>query len=143
MQNKPETYKIYTDGGARGNPGPAAIGVVVHTPEGQILKFSKFIGIATNNIAEYKAVLLALNWIVANQANMNKPLALFLDSQLVARQLNGKYKVKNQELAAVFTKIKIMEKNLKHKIYYHEIPRTLNKIADHLVNTSLNLHARQ
>src|SRR3990172_6149242 len=91
---------VYTDGGARGNPGQAAVGVFIQTSTGKLYSLSKAIGIATNNIAEYKAVLYALDWISENIKDENLFFHFYLDSQLVCRQLSGIYKIKNLELKA-------------------------------------------
>lgn len=135
---------LFTDGGARGNPGPAAIGVVVKIQNGEtkeIHSFGKKIGNATNNFAEYLAIIEALHWIYDNQ---NKFLDItnievYLDSNLVVNQLNGKFKVKNQELMNLFYTTRELEKQLtKKNIKYFFIPRSDNLKADYLVNKALD-----
>ena len=135
--------KIYCDGGARGNPGPAAIGFVAYDENNQSLASqNSTIGIATNNIAEYQAVVSALEWL--NQSTSLKPqiVEFFIDSQLVVRQLNGLYKIKNAKLRDLNFKIRQLEQELYQrlnlKIVYHYIPRTQNTIADRLVNEALD-----
>ena len=91
---------IHTDGGARGNPGPAGIGVVINAA-GTEMKFQKYIGIATNNQAEYQAVIFALE--KAKECKIDE-IDLYLDSELVCQQLMRKYKVKNADLAPLFIK---------------------------------------
>jgi ribonuclease HI len=132
---KDEKLIIYTDGGARGNPGPAGIGAVVYSGEKRkITEISEFIGEATNNQAEYKAVLAALE--TAKQLGA-KEVVMYLDSELVVQQLNQKYKIKNKDLALLFVKIWNLSIGFK-KITYHHIFRELNKEADKLVNKAID-----
>lgn len=132
---------IYTDGGARGNPGPAAIGVYVVDSDGkEILRKSKQIGEATNNIAEYRAVIEALEWIKKNFQSTSKVSDLnfqfYLDSSLVVNQLNGIFKVKQKHLRELLLQIRGLEQEIGGKILYNFIPREKNKTADFLVNNS-------
>ncbi|MFH0815148.1 MAG: ribonuclease HI family protein [Candidatus Falkowbacteria bacterium] len=133
-------FLIHTDGGARGNPGPAAIGVVIEengTPPGRgkvIYKEGKCIGATTNNQAEYQAVVLALQ--KAKELG-GEELEFHLDSELVVRQLNGEYKVKNQDLALQFLKIHNLQQQFKKVIYKH-VYREDNKLADALLNDALD-----
>lgn len=134
-------FTVYTDGGARGNPGPAAIGVYIIDSEGkEILRMSKQIGEATNNIAEYTAVIEALKWIKENISSGIKTTELnfqfYLDSSLVVNQMNGIFKVKQKHLRELLLKVKILEQEVGGKILYNFIPREKNKIADFLVNNS-------
>ena len=94
---------VYTDGGARGNPGPAAIGVYIIDQDGkQVIKFGKKIGETTNNVAEYKAVYNALDWIKNNLKNNIRNINFLLDSKLVVNQLNGIFKIKNKNLGRLY-----------------------------------------
>lgn len=134
-------FIVYTDGGARGNPGPAAIGVYIVDSDGkEILRMSKQIGEATNNIAEYTAVIEALKWIkenipsTANVTELN--LQFYLDSSLVVNQLNGIFKVKQKHLRELMLQVKVLEQEVGGKILYNFVPREKNKIADFLVNNS-------
>jgi len=128
---------IYTDGGSRGNPGPAAIGIYIVDENGlEVLKMGKQIGNSTNNIAEYSAVVEALKWIKVNRPNNIQSLKFFLDSSLVVNQLNGIFKIKDSKLRNLILKIKILEQEINKKISYHHIPRGKNKVADFLVNNS-------
>lgn len=132
--------KIYTDGGARGNPGPAAAGVVIFEANDKLVgKYSKFLGTATNNQAEYQAVIYGLE--KARQLKAEK-LKLFLDSEIVVQQLNRKYKVKNSDLASLFVKIWNASQNFKF-IEYNYIPREENKLADSQVNLCLDEHTKR
>ncbi len=126
---------IYTDGGARGNPGPAGIGAIAYNKKGEeVFKISKFLGRATNNQAEYQAVLAALE--KAKQIGADQ-VEVFMDSQLVARQLNGEYKVKNKDLAPLFVKIYNLTFNFK-SVKFIYIPREKNKEADRLANQAMD-----
>lgn len=132
-----KSLRVYCDGGARGNPGPAASAFIVVSPDGKILvKKGVFIGETTNNIAEYKAVLFALEWLL--DSRYSGEVIFFLDSQLVVNQMTGKFKIKNKNLLDIVFKIKSLEKKFKGKIFYKSIPREQNKITDLLVNKTLN-----
>ncbi len=134
---------IFTDGGARGNPGPAAVGVVIKTEEGQILAtISQTLGETTNNVAEYQGVVAALEWIKKNKqinkyANM-QIVQFFLDSKLVVNQLNGLYKIKENHLKELILKVRQLEQEVGGDIYYGLIPREKNWEADSLVNKALD-----
>lgn len=132
--------KIYSDGGARGNPGPAAIGVYIEDETGKKIKsISRYIGETTNNQAEYQAVLAGLIYIKDLKP---KEVSCFLDSELVVKQLKGEYKVKDPALAEQFIKIW----NLQHefeKISFTHIRREKNKLADSLVNLALDRHKQK
>lgn len=133
--------KIYTDGGARGNPGPAAIGVyIVDEDNKEIMSIGKKIGHATNNIAEYSAILEALGWITENSEKLQEvtKIVFFLDSLLVCSQIKGLYKVKNKELRLMVFKVREKEAEIKKQIFYEHIPREQNKKADSLVNMALD-----
>lgn len=134
--------KIYCDGGSRGNPGPAAIGFLVEdSKRGTIFKKGKFIGKATNNVAEYQAVIEALEWIADNRFCFplsKTDLHFYLDSRLVVNQLNGFFKIKNSNLQILVIKIKALENQLENSVFYHFIPRSQNIKADKLVNKALD-----
>lgn len=132
--------QVYSDGGARGNPGPAAYGFVVLEKNGTVLfEQGKTIGISTNNIAEYSGVIAALTWIDTNISHETiSSLEVFLDSELVARQLSGQYKVKNETLRNLFYTVKQKEQSIAVPIIYTSIPREKNKEADRLVNMALD-----
>jgi len=134
-------FIVYTDGGARGNPGPAAVGVYIVDSEGkERLRMSKQIGETTNNVAEYTAVIEALKWIKENLSSIIKDtelnLQFYLDSSLVVNQLNGIFKVKQKHLRELLLQVKILEQEVGGKILYNFVPREKNKIADFLVNNS-------
>lgn len=131
---------IFTDGGARGNPGPAAIGVVIKDEKNTILsEIGKTIGNATNNVAEYTAVVEALE-SVKRQVISDKieRIQFFLDSTLVVNQLNGLFKVKDANLRNYIVKIRELEEDVGGNIFYKYIPREKNWQADMLVNQALD-----
>jgi ribonuclease HI len=132
--------QTYSDGGSRGNPGPAAYGFVVLEKNGEVLfEQGKTIGISTNNIAEYSGVIAAFTWIDNNIPHETiNSLEVFLDSELVARQLSGQYKVKNETLRNLFHTVKQKEQSIGVSIIYTSIPREKNKQADRLVNIALD-----
>lgn len=126
---------IHTDGGARGNPGPAGIGVVIKKG-GETRGFKKYIGRATNNQAEYQAVILALE--KAKEIG-GEELEFYLDSELVVKQLNREYRVKDANLAPLF--VEIWNRGLSFKkITWHHVRREFNKEADKLVNEAIDEH---
>jgi len=126
---------IYTDGGARGNPGPSGIGAVIYDEKKVVVaEVSEFIGKATNNQAEYKAVIAAL--VKAKEIG-GEELEFYLDSELVVKQLKREYKVKNQELAPLFLKIYNLSMGFK-KISFKHVPREMNKEADALANKAMD-----
>jgi len=126
---------IYTDGGARGNPGPAAIGVVIKDEKGKIMKqYAEYIGEATNNQAEYQALIKGLELA---QEFKPQQVYCFLDSELVTKQMKQEYKVKDQDLQSLF--VKVWNNALKFpKVSYQHISRNLNKEADALLNQELD-----
>ena len=122
---------VYTDGGVRGNPGPAGASVVFMNIKGEIVNtFKKYLGETTNNIAEYSAVVLAFE--EAQKLGAHE-MNFFLDSELVVKQINGEYKVKNAELGKLFIKIYNLRHNFRRVTFSH-IAREKNKLADKLVN---------
>ena len=133
----PKKLSIYTDGGARGNPGPAGIGVVIFDGKKKIKELKKYIGIATNNVSEYTAVIYALQEALMQKA---EEVELNLDSELVAQQLEGEYRVKNANIRPLFEQAMHLISGFK-KIKIKHIPREENKEADRLVNKAINLGA--
>ena len=126
--------KIFCDGGARGNPGPAAAAIVVAEEDKVIFKDAKYLGVATNNVAEYNAVLLGLKYVEKNP----KDVVFVLDSELVTNQLSGNFKVKNENLKKLFQEIKLLENKLKINISYTHVLRENNRLADFMVNKALD-----
>jgi len=129
---------VFGDGGSRGNPGEAAYGFVVSDTEERVLyQEGRRIGIATNNVAEYSAVVNALQWIVEHQPDVNR-IHFFLDSLLVASQLSGKFKIKHPAMKEFFITAKQLESKLQAEIIYTQVPRQENIQADKLVNDALD-----
>ena len=126
---------IYTDGGARGNPGPAGIAYVIYDENNKLIaKNSKLIGTATNNQAEYKALIFGLE---GAEKIKGKKINCLLDSELVVKQLTGLYKVKDRDLKPLFAKILILT-NKFNLVTFKHIPREKNKLADKLVNLAID-----
>jgi ribonuclease HI len=126
---------IYTDGGARGNPGPAGIGAIAKNDDNEIVfEISEFIGKTTNNQAEYRALVSAIK--KAKQLKTEE-VDFFLDSELVVKQLNGEYKVKNKDLMPLFLEISNFKKQFK-KITFSHVRREFNKEADKLANMAMD-----
>ncbi|MBI5358180.1 ribonuclease HI family protein [Candidatus Amesbacteria bacterium] len=129
-----DTYQIFTDGGSRGNPGYAACAFVVYDSQNKLI-FQKGIslGVTTNNVAEYSAVLRAVEWLPAGSSASFK-----LDSLLVVQQLNGVFKIKDNKLQELSKIILLKIVNCKLKISFVHIPREKNVVADLLVNKTLD-----
>ncbi len=126
---------IYTDGGARNNPGPAAIGIIIDSKE-----YSKFLGEATNNEAEYQAVIFALKKVkqlIGKDKSKNAEIEVRSDSELIVSQLNGEYKIKENDLVPFFIEIWNLKQDFA-KVDFVQIPREQNKKADLLVNKELD-----
>lgn len=128
-------YHLYTDGGARGNPGPAATGAVLFDSENNLVEFdATYLGETTNNMAEYEALLLGLSIAIKNNV---EELVCFLDSELIVMQVNGAYQVKNKALKEKYKKIKVLKESFK-SIKFAHVRREKNKFADKLVNVVLD-----
>ena len=126
---------VHVDGGARGNPGPAAAGAVISTPEGDVIdEASELLGVATNNVAEYRGLLLGLARAKALGAD---EVEVVNDSELIAKQVNGEYKVKHQDMkplhAAALQALGAFE-----RWSIRSVPRAQNAEADALVNQALD-----
>lgn len=134
--------QIFCDGGARGNPGPAAAAFVVFRGEGKVHEQSKYLGRTTNNVAEYEAVLMALDWLIKNFDPKNLRVEFFLDSELVVKQINGIYKVKNTKLQTLHQKILGLLAKFLSRPIIRNVLRQHNKQADLLVNKRLDKISR-
>jgi len=130
-------YKLYTDGGSRGNPGPAAIGYLIFEDESLLDFGAGFVGQQTNNYAEYSALIEGLT--LAKKHKIKK-IECFLDSELIVKQLNGEYKVKNENIKPLFKKVESLRKNFDGLSFIH-VKREFNKHADKLVNIVLDTKA--
>lgn len=125
----------FSDGGARGNPGPAGVGAVLYNEKNEIIEeLSRYLGETTNNQAEYQALIMALEKAQALGAT---EMECYLDSELVVKQLNREYKVKNQDLAPLFLKVHNISLAFK-KISFHHVPREKNSVADGLANQAMD-----
>lgn len=134
----PDRVLIYCDGGSRGNPGPAAIGAVVLDPSTEpptrLAEVSEAIGVATNNVAEYKALIAGLE---AAAAFPSRGVEVRADSQLVIRQLEGRYRVKHPALRPLFERSRALL-DAYDEIKLVHVARELNTVADGLVNAALD-----
>ena len=126
---------LHTDGGARGNPGPGAIGAVLSTNSGELIaEKGNYLGACTNNEAEYHGLILGLTMALEQD---DKDLSCYLDSELVVKQLNGVYKVKNERMAVLHTKVMNLAQNF-DSVTFNHVPRAKNKRADQIVNDVLD-----
>ena len=127
--------RLYTDGGARGNPGPAAYGYVLETDDGTVLDArGEKIGVATNNVAEYRALIAGLEAALAHGVTA---LEVVSDSELLVKQMRGEYKVKNAALKTLSTQAAALGRGL-DSVSYTAVRREHNELADKLVNEALD-----
>ena len=127
--------KLFTDGGARGNPGPAAFGYVLEAEDGTVLDArGEKIGIATNNVAEYSALIAGLEAALTRGVDN---LEVVSDSELVVKQMRGEYKVKNEALRELSLQASRLARQL-GKVAYTAVKREQNELADRLVNEALD-----
>lgn len=133
---------MYTDGGSRSNPGPAAVGVFIETLKKQ---YGHYIGEKTNNEAEYEAVILGLGKIkhlIGKDKAKATEVEIYLDSEFVERQMNHQYKVKEEDLQKLFLEVWNLMLDF-GKVTFNHIPREKNKIADKMVNEALDEREKQ
>ena len=126
---------IYTDGGSRGNPGKSALGVVVGSKE-----YSEYLGVMTNNQAEYRALVFALKKakaLLGGKKAVEAEIEVRMDSELIVKQLNAEYKIKEPDLQPLFVEVWNLKLDFK-KVFFVHIPREQNKKADRLVNEALD-----
>jgi len=128
--------KVYTDGGSKGNPGPSSIGGVGYLENKRIFEFKKSIGVATNNDAEYRALIEALEKVRSYELGVMRvtQIQFYSDSRLMVNQVKGLFKVKNGKIKEYILKIRGLEQEINLPITYHLIPREQNVEADRLVN---------
>ena len=137
MNDSPAT--VHIDGAARGNPGPAAIAFVLKRPGLPDVEYSETLGNATNNVAEYTALLAALEKAV----ELGVPrLTVYSDSELLVKQMNGEYKVKNEDLRALYTEASALRRKMENVTLNH-VRREQNKRADELCNIALDSQAKK
>jgi probable phosphoglycerate mutase len=128
----------YIDGGARGNPGPAGFGVHIEQPDGALIEeFSESIGTATNNVAEYRGLLAALEWA---KAHGERDLHVRSDSLLLVQQMLGHFKVKNAGLQPLHAKARLLAHEIGHVTFEH-VGRAKNAHADRLANAAMDAAA--
>lgn len=126
---------IHTDGAARGNPGPAGIGALIRREDGQVLaEISRFLGHATNNVAEYTALIIALEKAAALGAT---EVEVFTDSELMVKQIHGEYRVKNEGLKPLYQKVQELAAGFRSFDITH-VAREKNKEADRLANRGID-----
>jgi len=127
--------RLFTDGGARGNPGPAAYGFVLETEDGTVLAAEgRAIGVATNNVAEYSGLVAGLRKAV----ELHVPdVEVVSDSELLVKQMRGEYRVKNETLRALFVEASTLARTL-DSVEYRHVKRAHNELADRLVNEALD-----
>lgn len=134
-------YIIHTDGGSRGNPGPAAIGIIIADGNGKVLKeYGDYIGKTTNNDAEYSAIISALQKLKALSGKTKTKQAtvkVFMDSELIVKQITGIYKVENESMQKLFIKLWNLKIDFKN-VEFEAIKREKNKEADRMVNEALD-----
>jgi ribonuclease HI len=125
----------YIDGGARGNPGPAGFGVRIETPEGTVVEeFSEAIGLATNNVAEYRGLLAALEWALGHGS---PELRVRSDSLLLVQQMLGNFKVKNPGLQPLHAKARLLANRI-GRVTFEHVRRESNTHADRLANRAMD-----
>lgn len=135
FKKETEPFSLYIDGASRGNPGPAGVGVVLYGGGKRILReFGKFIGETTNNVAEYTALLYGLQEALIHKVGK---ISVYTDSELLARQLQGKYKVKEPHLKVLHQQALSLIRGF-GRFGIHHIPRTENRRADKLANEALD-----
>ncbi len=142
MQKATEKITIYTDGGARGNPGRAAAGAGIFNGEGKVLKeISDYLGETTNNVAEYEALVRALGAAhkLFGKKLLDMQVEIKMDSELIVRQMQGRYKVKAPNLKEYFVRVQALLRDMPHHLFVH-IVREKNKHADLLVNRAIDTH---
>ena len=144
--NDNTTLLVYSDGGARGNPGPAASAWLAIWQGKLLHQQAEYLGESTNNLAEYQALLSALTWLVNNWPDSAQSARFHLDSQLVVKQLTGEFKVKKTHLRPLFHQIQQLIEQLRQQgiqIEIVHIPREENQQADSLVNQALDQALQQ
>ncbi len=139
LRNYMEMATIYVDGASRGNPGPAGVGILINSQSHTEAQVSCYIGEATNNQAEYKALIIALEEAAKLGA---KHVDVRMDSELVVKQLNGSYKVRDTKLKPLFRQVKQLLTRFDSFAIMH-IPRQQNRIADSLANQAIDEEIRR
>jgi ribonuclease HI len=129
-----DELKFFTDGGSRGNPGPSASGIVILTMKDEVVEnFGVYLGVTTNNIAEWTAVKLAFEAVAKYQP---KRVHAYMDSELVCKQLNGQYRVKHPGLQPIYREV--IELAKQYEVTFEHVYREKNKLADAQVNLEID-----
>jgi len=132
-----QNYRLYSDGACRGNPGPGGAGAVTTNAEGNVIwEGKKYLGHCTNNIAEYEALILGLEGALAHGY---KKLDVYMDSELLAKQINGSYRVKNEKLKVLMQKVRSLLSAF-DSIEVKHVLRCHNAQADRLANLAIDTH---
>lgn len=136
-------FNIFTDGASRGNPGQAGAGIYISCSQGKSLKreieISQYLGVKTNNEAEYLGALIALNWLKKQELSNEDTVLFYLDSQLVVKQLKKEWKIKNQNLKKIAEKCEQITSQIPCKISFNHVLRDKNSRADSLANLAIDL----
>lgn len=131
------SYRIFSDGASRGNPGPSGIGAVIFDAHDKVVhEIAQYVGEVTNNVAEYKALIAALDYCVKHKLS---PVEILADSQLLIKQLSGEYRVKNEAIKVLYDEVQAHLRHLKVTGYKH-VYREFNKHADKLANQGIDDH---
>ncbi|NMC99757.1 MAG: ribonuclease HI family protein [Bacteroidales bacterium] len=138
MQNN--RVEVHTDGGSRGNPGNAACAFVAEKQNIELFKLSKYLGKTTNNVAEYSATILALEWLLQNNY-ADEEIVFYSDSELMVKQINGQYKVRDEKILTLYSKVFKLFKMFNKQPKFIHVRRGMNKIADQLVNDELDANS--
>jgi ribonuclease HI len=130
-----KSYKLFSDGACRGNPGIGGAGAVItDTGENVIWEGKEYLGHCTNNIAEYRALIMGLKGALANSY---KNLEVYMDSELLAKQINGSYRVKNENLQILMKEVRNLLKSFE-SVQVNHVPRLHNSHADRLANLAID-----
>jgi len=130
---------IYTDGGARGNPGPAGSGAVIYKDGVEIAHVSQYLGVQTNNFAEYEALILALEATHKVLGSpVTDPVVVKMDSELIVKQMKGEYKVKNPVLKEKHERVRLLIMEAFPNIKFQHVRREENKVADQYANDAMD-----
>ncbi len=139
MASFPTHIKVFCDGGSRGNPGPAAAGVVITTTKDEVIgEYNQYLGVRTNNYAEYSAVILGLGQLKDSKELVQADF--YLDSELVTKQLNGQYKVKHVDMKPLYGRVQELLAELDAEVSFAHVRRAFNTLADAQVNICLDAH---
>lgn len=138
MIRLPLKLKIFTDGGARGNPGPAAAGWAIYKGNELVTSGSKYLGVTTNNVAEYQALILALGKISKYALEDVDEVGVYMDSELAVKQIKGNYKINKPHLLVLYQKVKAELIRLGKTVHVEHVSRDKNILADSMVNECLD-----